>query len=83
MSVLEFAVTLAMGTSLSPAAAIAFYPNVEIPTEAAGHAAVFLPIWLQKSSGPWTAFGGGGLFLNPGPGNRQIRARTQAAAECD
>jgi len=48
---------------------IAFYPSVDVPANG-GPAVVFLPVWMQKSSGPWTAFGGGGLSLNPGPGKR-------------
>jgi hypothetical protein len=31
---------------------------------------LFLPLWLQKSSGPWTTYGGGGYWINPGAGNR-------------
>jgi len=31
---------------------------------------LFLPVWLQKGSGPWTIYGGGGYFLNPGQGHR-------------
>jgi hypothetical protein len=46
---------------------ISFYPSVEIPSVAGAHAVTYLPLWLQKSSGPWTAFGGGGLYLNAGP----------------
>jgi hypothetical protein len=49
---------------------IAFVPSVDIPSEAGGHVVTFLPLWLQKSSGPWTLYGGGGLNINPGPGNR-------------
>jgi hypothetical protein len=33
---------------------------------------VLIPIWLQKSFGAWTAFGGGGVTLNPGGGNRDF-----------
>ena len=29
-----------------------------------------LPIWLQKSWGPWTTYGGGGAALNSAPGQR-------------
>jgi len=47
---------------------IAFYPSVQIPTS--GHIVTLLPFWLQKSFGPWTTFGGGGLYINPGPGKR-------------
>ena len=35
-----------------------------------GEAQLFLPIWLQKSWGPWTSYGGGGYWLNPGAGNQ-------------
>ena len=48
---------------------IAFYPSVQVPATS-GHAVTLLPIWLQKSSGAWTAFGGGGVYLNSGPGMR-------------
>jgi len=29
-----------------------------------------LPVWIQKSWGPWTTYGGGGLALNSAPGQR-------------
>ena len=29
-----------------------------------------MPLWLQKSVGPWTSYGGGGYWFNPGAGNR-------------
>jgi hypothetical protein len=32
----------------------------------------FIPLWLQKSAGPWTSYGGGGYWLNPGTGNRNF-----------
>jgi hypothetical protein len=35
-----------------------------------GQAQYFLPLWLQKSWGPWTTYGGGGYWINPGEGNR-------------
>jgi hypothetical protein len=31
---------------------------------------VFLPLWLQKSWARWTSYGGGGYWINPGPGNK-------------
>jgi len=49
---------------------ISFYPSVAFPTAAGEHAVPFLPIWMQKSSGPWTVFGGGGVYFNRGPGER-------------
>ena len=54
----------------------AFYPQVVLPTGdeqkelGNGRAQLFLPLWLQKSWGPWTSFGGGGTWINPGTGNQ-------------
>ena len=36
----------------------------------AGRVTALLPIWVQKDSGPWSVFGGGGYAINPGAGNR-------------
>ena len=52
------------------------FPQFELPTGDAarglgtGHLHVFIPLWLQKSFGAWTSYGGGGLWVNPGQGNR-------------
>lgn len=35
-----------------------------------GSAQFFLPLWIQKSWGPWTTYGGGGYWINPGTGNK-------------
>jgi hypothetical protein len=49
---------------------IGTFPFLEVPTGSAsrglgnGAAQVFLPLWLQKSFGRWTTYGGGGLWLN-------------------
>src|SRR6185436_20658823 len=46
------------------------FPSVELPTGeqkrglGAGHASLFLPLWIQKSFGPWTTYGGGGYRFN-------------------
>jgi hypothetical protein len=50
---------------------ISFYPSIAIPP-AGGHVVTLLPLWLQKSSGRWTAFGGGGVYLNSAPGQRDF-----------
>jgi hypothetical protein len=53
----------------------AIFPQVFIPVGAASHTAPtteLLPIWLQKSFGGWTSFGGGGFVNNPGSGNRDF-----------
>lgn len=55
---------------------IGVFPLAEIPTGradeglGAGQTQVYLPIWLQKSWGPWTTYGGYGWWRNPGEGNR-------------
>ena len=55
---------------------IGIFPMVELPTGDASHglgngrAWFRLPLWLQKSSGPWTTYGGGGAALNSAPGQR-------------
>jgi hypothetical protein len=56
----------------------AIYPLFEIPTGAdaqkglgaTGEAREFFPLWLQKDSGDWTTYGGGGWWHNPGLENR-------------
>ncbi len=55
---------------------VGIFPMLEIPTGSesrglgSGQLQAFLPVWLQKSWGPWTTYGGGGYFINPGVGNR-------------
>ena len=55
---------------------IAFYPAAELPTGDAsrglgnGRTWFELPLWVQKSYGPWTTYGGGGAGLNSAPGQR-------------
>lgn len=54
---------------------IGIFPLLEIPTGSesdglgSGHVQAFLPVWLQKSFGDWTIYGGGGYGINPGSGN--------------
>lgn len=48
---------------------IGFFPLVELPTGdekkdlGEGRVQVFLPVWVQKSWGPWTTYGGGGYWI--------------------
>ncbi len=54
------------------------FPIVELPsgdsTKGLGErrVRVFIPIWIQKSFGPWTVYGGGGWWSNPGEDNRNF-----------
>jgi len=55
---------------------VAIYPLLEVPTGDSAHGLgsgnpdAFFPVWMQKSFGPWTAFGGGGYWINPGTDNK-------------
>jgi hypothetical protein len=55
---------------------IGIFPLLELPSGdasrglGAGQVQAFLPIWAQKDFGAWTTYGGGGYWINPGPGNR-------------
>ena len=55
---------------------IGIFPLLEVPTGnqnlglGSGNIGFFLPVWLQKSQGAWTVYGGGGYWHNPGAGNR-------------
>jgi hypothetical protein len=57
---------------------IAFYPFLDFPTGNAdrglgtGATHLLLPIWVQKDFGKWSTYGGGGYWINPGPGNRNF-----------
>jgi hypothetical protein len=54
---------------------VAFSPQIFIPVGPANRGAPveeFFPIWLQKSAGAWTIFGGGGYTNNPGVRNRDF-----------
>jgi hypothetical protein len=49
---------------------VGVFPFLEIPTGSesrglgAGHIRAYLPIWVQKSFGDWTTYGGGGYWIN-------------------
>jgi hypothetical protein len=55
---------------------IGIFPMAELPTGDSdrglgnGRTWFRLPLWLQKSFGPWTTYGGGGAALNSAPGQR-------------
>ena len=49
---------------------VGIFPMLELPTGSqprglgVGHLRVYLPVWVQKSYGDWTTYGGGGYWLN-------------------
>ena len=51
---------------------IGVYPLVELPTGnaslglGAGNMRAYFPLWIQKSFGDWTTYGGGGYWINHG-----------------
>ncbi len=55
---------------------VGIFPLVEIPTGSMtpaldnGFTSFYLPVWLQKSWGSWSSYGGGGYWINPGVTNR-------------
>jgi hypothetical protein len=55
---------------------VGIFPLFEVPTGSArdnlgnGHLQTFLPVWLQKSWGSWTVYGGGGYGINSLSGNQ-------------
>lgn len=54
---------------------VGVFPLLEVPTGREsetlgnGHAQAFLPLWMQKSFGDWTLYGGGGYGINSGAGH--------------
>ncbi len=55
---------------------VSIFPELDLPTGDSdkalgeGHTREFLPLWLQKSWGPWTTYSGGGYWINPGEENK-------------
>jgi hypothetical protein len=55
---------------------VAIYTLLEVPTGdsnrglGSGNVDGFLPLWIEKNFGPWTAYGGGGYWITPGIGNK-------------
>jgi hypothetical protein len=49
---------------------VGIFPMVEVPSGdvtrglGAGHYRLYLPVWVQKSYGDWTTYGGGGYWIN-------------------
>ena len=49
---------------------VGIFPLLELPTGSqnrglgSGHVRIYLPLWVQKSYGDWTTYGGGGYWIN-------------------
>jgi len=56
--------------------AAAFFPRIFLPAGSAAvgerHVSLLLPIWIGRSFGSWSAFGGGGCELNRGGGSQDF-----------
>lgn len=52
------------------------FPLVEVPTgntdKGLGYGSYqfYIPVWIQKTIGKWTTYGGGGYWINEGTGNK-------------
>ena len=57
---------------------VGIFPMLSVPTGSpgrslgAGGSTLFLPVWVQKSFGPWTTYGGGGYTINRATGGRNF-----------
>lgn len=55
---------------------VGIFPLIEIPTTSKEslvgnyNLQTFLPVWIQKSWGKFTTYGGAGYLINPGPNNK-------------
>jgi len=53
---------------------VGVYPLIELPSGneslglGAGNMRAYLPLWVQRSFGDWTTYGGGGYWINHGDG---------------
>ncbi|WP_420265584.1 hypothetical protein [Candidatus Magnetominusculus dajiuhuensis] len=58
---------------------VSVFPIVDLPSGDSsrglgeGHIKIFFPLWLQKSWGQWTTYGGGGYWYHPGDNNKNYR----------
>ena len=65
---------------------VGVFPFLELPTGdekralGAGYVRAYFPLWVQKSFGDWTTYGGGGYWINHG-GDTPI-ATTGISAGC-
>ncbi len=69
----EFGIKYRFVEETETAPQIGIFPLVELPTGdenkqlGTGKVQAYIPIWIQKSWGNWTTYGGGGFWYNPVP----------------
>ncbi len=57
---------------------VGIYPFLDLPTGSValgtgtGATHAYLPIWIEKDFGKWTAYGGAGYWINPGTDNKNF-----------
>ncbi len=56
---------------------VGVFPLIHLPTHTSPgldepNANLYLPVWIQKSFGPWTTYGGGGVEYHPGTDNKSF-----------
>jgi hypothetical protein len=55
---------------------LAIFPKLDLPTAGrrfgSGRVGAQVPVWAERDLGAWSLFGGGGLAINPGRGNRDF-----------
>jgi hypothetical protein len=71
----EFGIKFRFVTETENRPQIGFFPIVEIPTIknsefSDGSVKIYLPVWMQKSWGKLTTYGGAGYWINPGQNNK-------------
>jgi hypothetical protein len=70
---LELGVKYRFLDSPSQGVSVAIFPRVFLPTsKSSSRTRLLLPVWAQKDVGKTSVFGGGGVEINPGPGNRDF-----------
>ena len=72
----EFSAKLCLLRESKTLPQISFAPAIDVPTGKAatglggGYERVLFPLWAEKGFGPYTIYGGGGVWRNPGFGNK-------------
>ena len=69
----EFGIKYRFAEETETTPQVGIFPLVEVPTGnenkqlGTGKVQAYIPVWIQKSWGNWTTYGGGGFWYNPVP----------------